>query len=46
MEKHFAIVVGGIVVILVRSLLGEGKMNMVLSIIVGMIVAFILFFIL
>ena len=45
MEKHFAIVVGGIVVILVRSLLGEGKMNIVLSIIIGMIVGSILFFI-
>ncbi|MBO6110948.1 MAG: hypothetical protein J6P12_08845 [Methanobrevibacter sp.] len=46
MEKHFAILVGGIAVIIVRSLLGEGKMNTVLSIIVGVIVAFILFFIL
>lgn len=46
MEKHLAVIVGGIVVIVVRSILGEGKMNMVLSIIIGIIVAFILYFIL
>lgn len=46
MEKHLAVVVGGIVVIVLRGILGEGKMNTVISIIVGIIVAFILYFIL
>lgn len=44
MDKHIAIVIGGIVMYFTKSFLGEGKLNTLISIVVGIIVAFILYF--
>ena len=45
MNHHIATIIGAIVMIIVKALLGEGKLNTVISIVAGVIVAFILAFV-
>lgn len=44
MDRHIAVIIGGIVMFFTKSVLGEGKLNTFISIVVGVIVAGILYF--
>lgn len=44
MQRFIAVVVGMIVMYALKSFLGEGKLNTLISIVAGVIVAFILYF--
>ena len=44
MERHFAVLIGFIVMSVVYSVLGKGKLNAVISVIAAVFVSFILYF--